>query len=129
MATYGELMDAGEFFAGTLCPECISMLVNGENTATNGEESDWDAAKYQETIREWDITRGHVCSGEWADSSCWHEGVECRDIFCNCDFRMHSREECSACGDTKHGERHDVTMIRREHLNSDYVVGRSGDGE
>lgn len=115
MATYGELLAAGRFYAGSVCVDCLMGLANGD--WPDDTEPDWTSERRNNvgaTLEQCDITLGHIHSGEYA-GRCWHAGEICADD-CNCEQSEFSWSSCSVCGSGLGGYRHDVIMISYDDL-------------
>ena len=117
MTTFGELLDTGEFYDGTVCSVCLMGIASGDWPAI-GDGSGWDADRDSAAdvnLGAYDVTVGHVHIGEWADTNCWHFGTECGDD-CDCERTEFSSRGCSVCGTYLSGYRHDVIMVNRADL-------------
>lgn len=116
MATYGELLDRGDFVATSVCADCL-MIADGYGSEIDYRSPDWTLeriATMQRNLRRYDVTVGHVHSGEWA-SRCYHAGEDCADD-CNCTYSEFSWSRCGLCDTGLGGSRHDVIMVEFDGL-------------
>lgn len=113
MATFGQLL-----VSSVACDDCVMGLANAEWPSTD-ESADWTPERentVDATLAEYDVTLGHIHSGEWS-SDCWHADTECADD-CDCERTEFSTRDCGVCGSRWHGYRHDVIMVKWEDLNN-----------
>ncbi len=116
MATFGELLDSGNFVASVACDDCTMGLANGGWPSAE-DSAEWTPDRENTvdvTLAEYDVTLGHIHSGEWA-TGCWHAGTGCADD-CDCERTEFSRRDCGVCGSRFDGYRHDVIMVRWDAL-------------
>lgn len=117
MATFGQLLDSGNFVASVACDDCTMGLASAGWPSAD-ESADWTPEReitVDATLAEYDVTLGHMHSGPYSD--CWHAGTDCADD-CDCERTVFSRRDCGVCGARLEGYRHDVIMVKKEDLNN-----------
>ncbi len=110
MGRFGDLLNAGEFVDGTVCTDCLFGVEYGQWPTG---DADWTATRAREAnaaVSKYQIVLGHLHTGPFASTGCYHSGRECEED-CDCARDTFSRVDCSVCGSGLAGERHDVVMI------------------
>jgi hypothetical protein len=112
MSTFGDLLGAGQFVAGSVCGDCHYGVEYGDWPS----DSHWTAErdeKSRSTLSTYQVTQGHLHDGPY--SHCSHAGIPCDDD-CNCERDPMSSSTCSVCGTSQAGERYDVTLVKHADL-------------
>lgn len=104
----------GEFAHGAVCRDCMVDIANGD-----GDETYRNMEVVEKNCATWNFTLGHDHKSAWVDSNiCYHHGADCESDECDCEREDFSNKSCDMCETTLAGERHSVTMIKRDLLNT-----------
>lgn len=100
MSNYSDAIDAGNYFNGSVCVNCLTYLANDEKPQ---DVTEWNYARVVLNLNEYDVVLGHI-----AEDS--HPGEPCDDDS-ECTQTDFSRRPCSLCGTQLAGSRDDVIMV------------------
>lgn len=118
MNRYAELLNSGEFCNARVCSDCLMVVANAEYP--DDDRGDWTTERQnalEQNLNTYDVTLGHLHTGRWAETSCFHYGEPCPDDDdCPCARTEFSWSRCGLCETTLGGYRHDAILIKNAEL-------------
>jgi hypothetical protein len=111
---HAAVVITGEFSCGKVCADCEQDLANG-----HVEDDQRDMRIVEKNCATYEFSLGHYhMDNEWDRNRCSHYGFECQDD-CTCEkTEFDTLNHCDMCGDHLAGCRTDVTMIKRDLLDT-----------